>query len=86
MLEEIPAQQFTEWLAYYQLEPWGILADDVLSAQWKAIYVNSLRKRGKQARKIKEFLMFGEKEKNAADIFEQEEDDGYFPGIPEEGA
>ena len=69
MLREMPAQQFDEWIAFYQLEPWGILAQDVISAHFKALYVNNNRKHGKSPYKIDKFLCYGEKKKNADDIF-----------------
>lgn len=75
MLAEMPAQMFSEWLAYYQIEPFGILAYDALSAQGKAIYVNSNRRKGKLPKKIKDFLLFKERERPASDIFEAEDDD-----------
>ena len=73
MLREMTAQQFDEWIAYYQLEPFGILAEDVLSAHWKAIYVNAHRKKGKQAMKVDKFLLFKEQKKDASALFEEEE-------------
>lgn len=73
MLREITAQQFTEWIAYYQLEPFGILAIDEEWAHWKSLYVNSKLKKGKPAIKTKKFLLFGEKEKDASEIFEVDE-------------
>ena len=32
MLREMTAEQFDEWIAYYQLEPFGILAEDAIAA------------------------------------------------------
>lgn len=73
MMREMTAQQFDEWIAYYQLEPFGILAEDALSAHWKAIYVNAHRKKGKQAMKVDKFLLFKEQKKDASALFEEEE-------------
>ncbi len=75
MLREMPEKQFTEWLAFYQLEPFGILAEDTLSAHWKALYYNMNRGRGKQARKIKDYLIFRDQQqqKDASVLFEDEE-------------
>ena len=73
MMREMTAQQFDEWIAYYQLEPFGILAEDALSAHWKAIYVNADRKKGKQAMKVDKFLLFKEQKKDASALFEEEE-------------
>lgn len=75
MLREMTAKQFDEWIAFYQLEPFGILAEDALSAHWKAIYANAHRRRGKPAIKIEKFLLFNDKKKDAADLFEENEDE-----------
>lgn len=75
MMREMTSEQFDEWIAYYQLEPFGILAEDVISAHWKAIYCNTHRKKGKQALKTKQFLLFRDEKKNADDIFECNEDE-----------
>ncbi|MBQ1771733.1 MAG: hypothetical protein II000_07310, partial [Clostridia bacterium] len=64
MMREMTAQQFDEWIAYYQIEPFGILAEDALSAHWKAIYVNAHRKKGKQAMKVDKFMLFREQKKD----------------------
>ena len=75
MLREMTAEQFDEWIAYYQLEPFGILAEDALSAHWKAIYINAHREKGKRAKKVDKFLLFGEKEKSADDLYEGGDDE-----------
>jgi hypothetical protein len=74
MMREMTAQQFDEWIAYYQIEPFGILAEDALSAHWKAIYVNAHRKKGKQAMKTDKFLLFREKKADASALFEGDEE------------
>ena len=73
MLREITAQQFTEWIAFYQLEPFGILTVDEEWAHWKALYANSRLKKGKTPIKVQKFKLFGEKEKDASEIFEADE-------------
>lgn len=75
MLREMTAEQFDEWIAYYQLEPFGILAEDALSAHWKAIYTNMHRRKGKQAVKTEKFLLFQDERKDADALFEDNEDD-----------
>ena len=72
----MPAEMFYEWLAYYQLEPFGILADDMISAHWKAIYVNSHRRKGTNVKKPDAFLTFKEKVADASELFERDEDNG----------
>ena len=74
MMDCIPSKTFSEWIAYYQLEPFGILAEDEIHAHWKAMYANMHRKPGKQAYKAEKFLLFGEKKKDASALFEQEEE------------
>ena len=69
------AQQFEEWIAYYQIEPFGILAEDAISAHWKAIYANAHRKQGKPVIKTEKFLCFREKKVDASALFEDNGDD-----------
>ncbi len=75
MLEEIPAQAFSEWIAYYQLEPFGMLAEDAMWSQWEAIYVNSHRKKGTHAKKIKDFLLFRNEKKDASKLYEETDEE-----------
>ena len=70
MLREMTAEQFDEWIAFYQLEPFGILAEDTILAHWKAIYVNAHRKQGKPTMKTEKFLCFKEQQKDASELFE----------------
>ena len=78
MLREMTAKQFDEWMAYYQLEPFGILAEDAIAAHWKAIYCNSNRKKGKQAMKTEKFLIFRDEQETADALFEENKDDGLW--------
>ena len=75
MLREMTEQQFVEWIAYYQIEPFGILAHDAEWAHWKSIYTNAHMKKGKQAIKTEKFLLYGEKDKDASDIYDDEDED-----------
>ena len=75
MLREMTAQQFNEWIAYYQLEPFGILAEDAEWAHWKAIYTNAHLKKGKRAIKTEKFLMFQDKKIDASEYFEEKDED-----------
>lgn len=74
MLDSIPAQTFSEWIAYYTLEPFGILAEDAISAHWKAIYANAHRPHGKLAYKTEKFLLFKDEKKDASALFEEDEE------------
>ena len=75
MLREMTAQQFTEWIAYYQLEPFGTLMQDTEWATWKALYANAHLQKGKSSMKTKKFLLFGEKERDASELYEIEEEE-----------
>ena len=75
MLREMTAQQFDEWLAYYQLEPFGILAEDAIAAHWKAIFVNANQRKGKPTIKAEKFLLFRDEKKDAAELYEKDEDE-----------
>ena len=75
MLREMTAQQFTEWIAYYQLEPFGTLMYDVEWATWKALYANAHMKKGKSTIKTKKFLLYGEKERDASELYENSTED-----------
>ncbi len=72
MLREMTSQQFLEWIAYYQIEPWGTLTEDLEWAHWKALYVNGHLKKGKRPYKTEKFKLFAEKSKDATDLFEAE--------------
>jgi len=71
------AQQFDEWIAFYQLEPFGLAAEDAEWAHWKAIYTNYHLKKGKRAPKPEKFLLFSEKKMDASDYFEAGEEEDW---------
>ncbi len=73
MLREMSSEQLYEWMAFYQLEPFGTAVLDYEFAHFKALYANSNLKKGKRPYKTEKFLLFGEK-KNAVDA-EWDEDD-----------
>lgn len=75
MLSQMPESQFIEWLAYYQIEPFGILAEDLISAHGKALYANSNLRRGKTPKKTKDYMVFREKELDASELFEQDDEE-----------
>jgi hypothetical protein len=67
MLQEITLEQFMEWLAYAELEPFGEVRDDYRSASvahavWNAaLWANSSREHPFRERPLEEFLLrFGE--------------------------
>lgn len=63
MLREMSSNQLFEWIAYYQMEPFGVASLDYLFAHFKALFVNSNLKKGKHPYKPERFLIFGEKKK-----------------------
>lgn len=75
MLREMTAEQFDEWIAFYQLEPFGIGAIDSEWAHWKAIYTNAHVRKGKRTPKPEKFLLFRDKEVDASEYYENAEDD-----------
>lgn len=75
MMREMTAQQFNEWIAYYQIEPFGILVEDAEWAHWKAMFANANLKKGKRAIKPEKFLLYSEKKQDASGLFEAEEDE-----------
>lgn len=75
MLREMSASQLFEWIAYYQLEPWGMVSMDYIMAHFKALFVNAFMKKGKRAPKVEKFLVFGrKKDPQEADPDEFDED------------
>lgn len=74
MMREMTAQQFNEWLAYYQIEPFGVLTDDLQWAHWKSMYVNAHSKKGRRI-KLEKFQLFAEKQKDASEIFDAEDEE-----------
>lgn len=75
MLREMSSDQFLEWIAFYQLEPWGMASLDWMLAHFKALYVNSQLKKGKKPYKVEKFLTMGETKKsgNPAPMDEDED-------------
>lgn len=53
MLGELTAEQFNEWRAYSEIEPFGSLRDDYRAAQVGAAIVNNIPLRGAGARRVK---------------------------------
>ena len=76
MLREMSSDQFFEWAAFFQMEPWGMASLDYMIAHFKALFVNSNLKKGKRPFKPEKFLTFGETKKGnvlTPDDFEDEE-------------
>ena len=74
MLREMTAQQLDEWIAYYRLEPFGMVALDWLFAHFKALFVNNNLKKGKSPYKPDTFRMFKEQKEDLDYLYDQEQD------------
>ena len=61
MLREMTSQQLDEWIAFYRIEPWGLMVWDSLFAHFKAIMVNMNLPKGKGKIKPEKFLLWPEK-------------------------
>ena len=75
MLREMTSQQFDEWLAFYQLEPFGITAEDAEWAHWKAIYTSAHIPKGKRMPKPEKFLLFSDQKKDASEYYEANDEE-----------
>lgn len=61
MLREMSARQVDEWLAFYQIEPWGLAVADFLFAHLKAVIANLFLKKGQRQIKPEKFLVWPDK-------------------------
>jgi hypothetical protein len=57
--EEIASDEFTEWIAYYELEPFGELRADVRQAHTSAILASVHRRKGSRQPRIADFIFEG---------------------------
>lgn len=57
MLGEISVQEFREWRAYYDLEPFGEERQDLRIASIVSTMVNLVRKKGKPPIKIRDAML-----------------------------
>ena len=61
MLREMTSAQLDEWIAFYQIEPWGLAVWDMLTASIKALLININTPKGKQKiRKLDKLLLWPE--------------------------
>jgi hypothetical protein len=51
------SREFVEWLAYYELEPFGPMRDNIHSGQIASLIYNSNRQRSKPALGPSDFLL-----------------------------
>lgn len=80
LLESISYEELVDWMIYFQLEPWGVTAYDMLNAHWMSLYANAHRElspeekaRAKAAPKrdkpytLFDFLLYGREEAKEAE-------------------
>jgi len=60
MLREMTSQQVDEWIAFYQIEPFGLAVLDNLMAHLKAIIAAIMTPKGKSSPKPEKFLLWPE--------------------------
>lgn len=51
----MPGRVWSEWLAYFELEPFGPLQDDMRSGQIAVLMANAYRKKNSRAIKLDDF-------------------------------
>lgn len=61
MLAQITGQQFIEWMAFYELDPWGDQRADLRMAEMLALTVNMNLRKGKKPATIQDFMHYAEK-------------------------
>ncbi len=56
MLEEMPSRLLTEWMVFYQLEPFGERRADLRAAMVQATVANRHRNKGEKVYKAADFM------------------------------
>jgi hypothetical protein len=57
LLAEMPSRVFAEWMAYFNLEPFGAPFQDAHFATMEAQLYNANRKKGQRAAKIEDYRL-----------------------------
>lgn len=57
MLGEMTSAQFSEWLAYSRIEPWGEERDDLRIGILASMIANMFREKGKKPAKPSDFIL-----------------------------
>jgi len=65
MLSSMSSSEFAEWVAYYQIEPWGETRADLRSGIVASTIANVWRGKGKKAYSADEFIPDFEKARRA---------------------
>ena len=75
MLREMTTAQLDEWIAFYQLEPWGLAILDMLFASIKALITNINTPKGKtKIRKLDKLLLWPDRKKRVQATLDEPED------------
>jgi len=53
----VSSPEFTEWLAYYELEPFGPYADDLRHGVLASLFANTFRAQGSTEKKPADFML-----------------------------
>jgi len=67
MLREMSAGQVDEWIAFYQMEPWGLQVWDALLAHLKAVIIGIMTPKGKTPPKPEKLLLWPERGRKRID-------------------
>ena len=75
MLREMTSQQVDEWIAFYQIEPFGLAVLDNLMAHLKAIIAQIMTPKGKTSPRPDKFLLWPERRVKRVDAELDPQDD-----------
>ena len=75
MLREMTSQQVDEWIAFYNIEPFGLAVLDCLMAHLKAIIAGIMTPKGKKSPKAEKFLLWPERKIKRIDAELDPQDD-----------
>lgn len=75
MLREMTSAQLDEWIAFYQIEPFGLAVLDMLIASIKALLININTPKGKQkVKKLDKLLLWPDSPKRVKATLEEPPD------------
>lgn len=75
MLREMTSAHLDEWIAFYQMEPWGLAILDMLFASVKALITNINTPKGKtKIRKLDKLLLWPDRKKRVQATLDEPED------------
>ena len=75
MLREMTSAHLDEWIAFYQMEPWGLAILDMLFASLKALITNINTPKGKtKIRKLDKLLLWPDRKKRVQATLDEPED------------